>query len=61
VLHRAHRIRRDRGEIGVLGTRLIAIDFLQRQHVGVQGLDRLRIAGDVNRVVGWGVPVQDIE
>ena len=48
----AHRVGGDRGQVGVLGPRLSAVDLLQRQDVGVQGLDRGGEPVEVDPAVG---------
>ena len=58
---RAHRVRRHRGEVGQLRSRLVAVDLLQREDVGVERAHRLPQPVEIDLPVHGGPSVQDVE
>jgi hypothetical protein len=61
VLIGAHRLRGDGRQVGSVGARLVAVDLLEPEDVGVERGDRLREDVDVDEVVHRVAAVQDVE
>ena len=61
VLRRAHRLGGHRGQVGAERARLVAVDLLEAEHVGVQALHGGGQPVDVDAAVVQGAPVQDVE
>jgi hypothetical protein len=58
---RTHSVRRDRGQVGQMGPRLVAVDFLQRQDVSVQSPDSISQPSKIDHPVVSRAAVQDVE
>jgi Nucleotidyl transferase of unknown function (DUF2204) len=56
-----HSLRRDRGQVGQMGTRLVAVDFLQRQDVSIQSADSIGQPTKIDHPVVSRAAVQDVE
>ena len=61
VLRGAHRLGGHRGEVGAEGPRLVPVDLLESEDVGVEALHGGREPVDVDAAVVEGAPVQDVE
>jgi hypothetical protein len=61
VAHRAHRLGRNRREIGHRRPGLVAIDLLQRQHIGIQSPHAVGEPADVDFPVVDAAAVQNVE
>ena len=59
--YRPHRLSRDSGQIGSVGSGLVPVHLLQREDVGVQELDCRGEPIKVDLLVGNGAAVQDVE
>ena len=61
VMRGTHRLGRHGGQVRVLRPRLVAVDLLQPQQIGVQRTDRAAEAVLVHPVVGRGPAAEDVE
>jgi hypothetical protein len=59
--HRPHRLRGDRRQVGKVGAWLVAVDFLQRQNVGIQQADSIGQPIKIDHPILDRTAVQDVE
>jgi hypothetical protein len=59
--HSSHRFRGNCRQIGEVGARLVAVDFLQGQDVGVQRADSIGQPTKIDHSIVDGAAVQDVE
>ena len=61
VRDRAHRLRGDRRQVAVPGSRLVAVDLLEREHVDVELRDRTSERSEVRDAVLRTAAAEDVE
>jgi Nucleotidyl transferase of unknown function (DUF2204) len=59
--HRPHRFSGDCGQIGEMRTRLVTVDFLERQNVSIQETDSIGQPIEIDQPVMDRAAVQDVE
>lgn len=61
MIDRAHGLGRDRGQIGLAGTRLVQVHLLETEDVGIQFGDRGAELAQVDAALVDTTSVQDVE